>query len=107
MTPDGYGTFTWRTYSDCPSDPQPCDYVAHDNIFSGGYAPFALLSSSSLDSASGHVFETLDAREVPLGNLTMRFDGHDDMVFIVFADGQQVATCGPNARYPAAEQCGG
>ena len=105
LTPDGYGTFTWRTYNDCASSPPPCDFGVTNEIFDGGYAPFGLLSTSP-DSASGHVFETMDAAVVSLGNLTLRLDAQDDMVFAVFSNGQQLATCGPNARSPASNQCG-
>jgi len=100
----GYGTFNWRTYTSCGAQPAPCDYNQGNEIIDGGYAVFSL-ESNGPTSASGHVFETDDARVVPFGPFTVKFHQRDDMVFVSFANGQ-LAMCGPKAAPPASEQCG-
>jgi hypothetical protein len=101
----GYGTFNWRTYRECAVNSPPCDYSLGNEIIDGGYALFGLRSASPT-SASGHVFETNDPREVPTGSFTVAFDRPDDMVFVSLANGQELAMCGPKAQPPASNQCG-
>lgn len=100
----GGGTFAWRTFADCGNDPPPCDDLAGHQISPGGYALF-VLSPPTGTSVSGRVFESNQAKVVPMGLLNIRLDKPDDMVFVVFADGQHLAVCGPDAKAPAVGQC--
>ena len=101
----GDGNFGWRTYTDCGTNAPPCDYSMGNNIIDGGYALFGLTASSPT-SASGHVFETNSAQDVPIGTFTVAFDRADDMIFVSLANGQDLAMCGPSARQPTSNQCG-
>jgi hypothetical protein len=100
----GWGTFNWRTYADCGTDPPPCDGLIGNDIIPGGYAVFGLHAPKG-PSISGQVFETGDPRVVPVGVVSIRYNEANDMVLVDFSDGSQLSMCGPKAQIPAAAEC--
>ena len=100
----GWGTFNWRTYADCGTNPPPCDGSIGNDIIPGGYAVLGLHPPKG-PAISGYVFETNDPRVVPVGAVSIRYDEANDMVLVDFSGGSQLSMCGPNARVPAAAEC--